>query len=167
MTDEETEEEPGKVEKWLTDKLGDNLMSVLSGVAMVIGVLFSLFLFKFIPTICTKPLENITVLRTAVEGILKIAIFIRYLAATGKSKDIRRTYEYHGAEHKTIACLEAHEELTVANVKKQVLYFHNTFYKHIRFLLYSFLCRIRKSSTYFLTTGNSARSSSFYSRHRL
>ena len=120
MTDEETEEEPGKVEKWLTDKLGDNLMSVLSGVAMVIGVLFSLFLFKFIPTICTKPLENITVLRTAVEGILKIAIFIGYLAATGKSKDIRRTYEYHGAEHKTIACLEAHEELTVANVKKQV-----------------------------------------------
>lgn len=120
MTEEDSEEEMTKFEKWLTDKLGENLMSVLSGIAMVLGVLISLFLFKFIPTFCTKPLENITVLRTAAEGILKIAIFIGYLAVTGMSKDIKRTYEYHGAEHKTIACLEAHEELTVANVKKQV-----------------------------------------------
>jgi uncharacterized protein YqhQ len=120
MTEEDSEEEMTKFEKWLTEKLGENLMSVLSGIAMVFGVVISLFLFKFIPTFCTKPLENVTVLRTAVEGILKIAIFIGYLAVTGMSKDIKRTYEYHGAEHKTIACLEAHEELTVANVKKQV-----------------------------------------------
>ncbi|WP_044975627.1 DUF1385 domain-containing protein [Ruminococcus sp. HUN007] len=120
MTEEDSEEEMTKFEKWLTEKLGENLMSILSGIAMVLGVAISLFLFKFIPTFCTKPLENVTVLRTAAEGILKIAIFIGYLAVTGMSKDIKRTYEYHGAEHKTIACLEAHEELTVANVKKQV-----------------------------------------------
>ena len=61
-----------------------------------------------------------TILRTIVEGLLKIAIFIGYLALTSLLKDIKRTYEYHGAEHKTIACHEAGEELTVENVKKHV-----------------------------------------------
>lgn len=119
MTEEDQEEEMTKFEKWLTDKFGEQLMGIISAIAMIIGVLFSLFLFKFIPTFITKPIENLTVLRTAAEGILKIILFIGYLALTSKMKDIRRTYEYHGAEHKTIACLEAHEELTVANVMKQ------------------------------------------------
>lgn len=118
MTEDDEQEEMTKFEQWLTDKLGENLMGVVSAVAMVIGVVFSLFLFKFIPTLITKPVENHTVIRTAIEGLLKIAIFIGYIAVTAKSKDIRRTYEYHGAEHKTIACYEAHEELTVENVKK-------------------------------------------------
>lgn len=119
MTEEDETEEMTKFEKWLTDKFGEQLMGILSAVAMVIGVVLSLFLFKFIPTLVTKPIEHITILRTAIEGIIKIIIFIGYLALTSKMKDIRRTYEYHGAEHKTIACLEAHEELTVENVKKQ------------------------------------------------
>ena len=119
MTEEDEEEEMTKFEKWLTDKFGEQLMGILSAVAMVIGVVLSLFLFKFIPTLVTKPVEHLTILRTAIEGIIKIIIFIGYLALTSKMKDIRRTYEYHGAEHKTIACLEAHEELTVENVKKQ------------------------------------------------
>lgn len=118
ITDDD-DDEMSKFETWLNDKFGENIMSIISVVAMVIGLMFSLFLFKFIPTFLTKPLENYTVARTAVEGILKISIFIGYMAVTAKSKDIKRTYEYHGAEHKTIACLEAHEELTVENVRKQ------------------------------------------------
>lgn len=118
LTDDDEEEEMSKFEQWLTDKLGDNIMGIISALAMVIGIVLSLFLFKFIPAFLTKPIENQTILRTAIEGILKIAIFIVYLALTGKSKDIKRTYEYHGAEHKTIACFEAHEELTVENIKK-------------------------------------------------
>lgn len=118
LTDDDEEEEMSKFEQWLTDKLGDNIMGIISALAMVIGIVVSLFLFKFIPAFLTKPIENQTILRTAIEGILKIAIFIVYLALTGKSKDIKRTYEYHGAEHKTIACFEAHEELTVENIKK-------------------------------------------------
>lgn len=118
LTDDDEEEEMSKFEQWLTDKLGDNIMGIISALAMVIGIVLSLFLFKFIPALLTKPIENQTILRTAIEGILKIAIFIVYLALTGKSKDIKRTYEYHGAEHKTIACFEAHEELTVENIKK-------------------------------------------------
>ena len=118
LTDDDEEEEMSKFEQWLTDKLGDNIMGIISALAMVIGIVLSLFLFKFIPAFLTKPIENQTILRTAIEGILKIAIFVVYLALTGKSKDVKRTYEYHGAEHKTIACFEAHEELTVENIKK-------------------------------------------------
>ncbi len=118
MTDDDEDEEMSKFEQWLTDKFGEKLMSVVTGVAMVIGLVFSIFLFKFIPTFITKPLADMAVLRTIAEGILKIIIFVSYLALTSKLKDIRRTYEYHGAEHKTIACYEAHEELTIENVKK-------------------------------------------------
>ena len=56
--------------------------------------------------------------RSLLEGVLKIIIFLGYMAFTGCMKDIRRTYEYHGAEHKTIACFEAGDPLTVENVKK-------------------------------------------------
>ncbi len=118
MTEDDSEEEMSKFEKWLDDKFGEKIMGVVSTIALILGVVLSLFLFKFIPTFATKPLENVHVVRTIAEGILKIAIFIGYLAVTAQMKDIRRTYEYHGAEHKTIACYEHHEELTVENVKK-------------------------------------------------
>ncbi len=117
ITDDDEEEELSKFEQWLNDKLGEKLMTVISAIAMVLGLVLSLFLFKFIPTFITKPVTN-RIIRTIIEGVLKIIIFIAYLALTSKMKDIRRTYEYHGAEHKTIACYEAHEELTVENVKK-------------------------------------------------
>ena len=76
MTEEDKEEEMTKFEKWLTDKFGEQLMGILSAVAMVIGVVLSLFLFKFIPTLVTKPVEHLTLLRTAIEGIIKLIIFI-------------------------------------------------------------------------------------------
>ena len=62
--------------------------------------------------------DNSRFVRSLLEGIIKIAIFLGYMACTGLMKDIRRTYEYHGAEHKTIACYEAGDELTVENVRK-------------------------------------------------
>lgn len=118
LDDDSEEEEMSKFEKWLTDKLGDKLMNIVSIIALVFGLVLSLFLFKFIPTLITKPLTNSSVLRTIVEGLVKITIFIGYLGVTSLLKDIKRTYQYHGAEHKTIACLEAGDELTVENIKK-------------------------------------------------
>ena len=56
--------------------------------------------------------------RSAIEGVLKITLLISYLALVSKSKDMHRMFQYHGAEHKTIACYEAGEELTPENVKK-------------------------------------------------
>ncbi len=115
------DEEPGKFEKWLTEKLGDNMMKVISGFAMVLGVVLALLLFMVIPTYAIKFLDMAVPLggmKTALEGILKIAIFVLYLALVARMPDIRRVFEYHGAEHKTIACYEAGEELTVENVRK-------------------------------------------------
>ena len=56
--------------------------------------------------------------RTALEGVIKILIFLLYLFLVTRMKDIRRVFEYHGGEHKSIACYEAMEELTVENVRK-------------------------------------------------
>ncbi len=61
---------------------------------------------------------DISVWQSTFEGVMRMIIFVAYMAVVSKMKDIRRTYEYHGAEHKTIACYEAGEELIVENVKK-------------------------------------------------
>ncbi len=122
------EEEPSKFEKWLNDKLGDKIMGVVMVIASVLGVALALGLFIYLPALITKgigwlfsTLADVTLgdfAKTCIEGVIKIAVFIAYIWATGLMKDIKRTYEYHGAEHKTIATYEAGEELTVENVKK-------------------------------------------------
>ena len=116
------EEEPSKFEKWLTDKLGDKLMAIIMVIASILGVGMALALFIWLPALITKGISLILplsdFLKTCIEGIIKIAIFIAYIGLTALMHDIRRTYEYHGAEHKTIACYEAGDELTVENVKK-------------------------------------------------
>jgi uncharacterized protein YqhQ len=120
---EENPEEMSKFEKWLEAHMGEAFMNAFMVVAMVIGIAFSLFLFLFVPTkLCglVPYLAEHRQLRTVCEGLLKIIIFVGYIWLTSKMKDIRRTYEYHGAEHKTITCYEHGEELTVENVKKHV-----------------------------------------------
>lgn len=121
---EETEGEPSKFEKWLNDKFGDKLMNFIMVIAMIFGVALSLGLFFFLPSFVTKLADtyifggNMGWWRNVCEGVMKIVIFIAYLLLTSIMKDIRRTFEYHGAEHKTIFCYEAGEELTPENVKK-------------------------------------------------
>jgi len=114
MEDEEIEED---------EKLSDKAMNVIMGIVMVLSLVVAMGLFVFLPKWIVDFVDVLTVnrfLRSFAEGIIKIAIFIGYLAVTGVMKDIKRTYEYHGAEHKTIACFEAGLDLTVENVKKQV-----------------------------------------------
>lgn len=116
------DEEPSKFEKWLTDKFGDKLMQVLMVFATILGIALAIGLFAFLPTFIVKPFDKYipsNVLKTLIEGIIKIVIFILYLYLTSKIKDIGITYQYHGAEHKSIACYEACEELTVENIKNQ------------------------------------------------
>ncbi len=114
-----------KFEKWLKDKLGDNLMNVLMGIAGVLGVVLAVVLFKFVPMYLAKLVEYL-LLRFAdvqmsgavfalIEGFTKIGIFIAYMALVSLMPDIRRTFEYHGAEHKSIACFESGLELTPEN----------------------------------------------------
>lgn len=125
MTEEELEQEetPSKFEKWLDDHLGEKFAEALMMVIMVIGLAFSLGMFLFLPKWVVSLVPALTVnriLRSFAEGIIKIIVFVGYMAVTGMNKDVRRTYEYHGAEHKTIACHEAGLPLTVENVRKQV-----------------------------------------------
>lgn len=119
--DEEAEE--SKFEKWLREKFGKGLMDVLMVLSTVIGLVLGLGLFFFLPIVVTKGIDtlsggNLGWFKNLIEGFIKIGIFVAYLALVSLMKDIRRTFEYHGAEHKSIFCYEAGEELTPENVKK-------------------------------------------------
>jgi len=112
-----------KFEKWLTEKLGDKLMTVIMAIASVLAVVLSIGLFVFLPTKASEGLSFLTgienvVFRSVIEGVLKIAIFVAYIALVGLMPDIKRTFQYHGAEHKSVACYEAGLELTPENAAK-------------------------------------------------
>lgn len=116
-------EEPSKLEQWLDEKLGDSLFNVIMVIMMVLSIALAFGLFLYVPRLVVgwiKPLTGSRIVRSVAEGLVKMGIFIGYMALTGCLKSIRRTYEYHGAEHKTIACFEAALPLTVENVRKQV-----------------------------------------------
>ncbi|MBO5448059.1 MAG: DUF1385 domain-containing protein [Ruminococcus sp.] len=120
---EDDDEEMTRFEIWLNDKLGDKLMPVISGIAMILGVVLAMLLFMWAPSALIKLIDTYIIsidpiVKNIVEGLLKIAIFIGYTAATALMNDMKRLYEYHGAEHKTIACYEHEEELTPENVKR-------------------------------------------------
>ena len=117
---EEEEGEPSRFEKWLDRVFGDHLMKVITSVGMVLGVAACILLFVLLPSLIVKGLDMLFPLygfKSLIEGVLKMGIFIGYLALVTRMKEIHRVFQYHGAEHKTIACYEAGEELTVENVK--------------------------------------------------
>ena len=101
------------------------LMAVVGVVSMILGVVLSVGLFIFLPTFIYDLLSMLipflagkAFLKSLFEGILKIVILVGYMALVSKMNDIKRTFQYHGAEHKTIFCYEAGLELTVENVRK-------------------------------------------------
>lgn len=118
----EDDEPQSKFEIWLEEKIGDKLVPIITTIGTVFGVVIALVLFMFVPSWIVKGIGQLIHMnyyaKTLIEGIIKIFVFIGYMGLTGLMKDIRRTYEYHGAEHKTIACYEAGDELTPESVKK-------------------------------------------------
>lgn len=122
MEDIEDEELSG-FEKWLNDKFGDKLMNFVMGIGTVLGMLLAFVIFFYLPVLAFKGINglangNLTPLQGTFEGILKIVIFVLYMLLVSQMKDIKRTFMYHGAEHKSICCYEQGLELTVENVKK-------------------------------------------------
>ena len=116
-------EEETKFDRWLKAHCGEHLMKIVSVISAVLGVVLALALFVYLPMLIVKGIEWISGaslgwFKTLIEGVIKIAVFIAYLALVSRMKDIHRVFEYHGAEHKSIACYEAGEELTVENVRK-------------------------------------------------
>lgn len=123
------EEEDDKFEKWCKKHLGARATDVIMVISLVLGLGLSLLLFMFLPTWSADGInwlwQNVFKLEAihpsviaVIEGVMKITIFLAYLLLVSMMKDIKRTFMYHGAEHKTIACFEAGEELTPENAAK-------------------------------------------------
>lgn len=121
MEDGEEEEEPGRFEKWLQKKFGDKAEKVIMDLTMVISIILAMGIFMVFPTWVStlmKPLLGNGIWMALFEGVLRIAIFIAYVGLISLMPDIKRTYMYHGAEHKCINCIEHGLSLTVENVMK-------------------------------------------------
>ena len=116
-------EEPSRFGAWLERTLGsDRAASVFVTVSVILGIGMSIGLFFLLPTLLGSVVTLFTdsmVVRNVAESLMKLAIFVGYLALCSRMKDIHRVFQYHGAEHKTIFCYEARLPLTVENVRKQ------------------------------------------------
>lgn len=117
------EEEPSKFEKWLAEKLHVDLMGVVTTIALILGLGLSVLLFVMLPQWVSNGISALTGIESTsfwynlIEGLVRILIFVCYILLTSLMKDIRRTYMYHGAEHKTITCYEKGLELTPENAR--------------------------------------------------
>lgn len=115
------EEQPSKFDKWLEDKLGDKIKDVVIYFSVILSLFLSVGLFILLPTWIvgfTKYFVESSIVKSLIEGVVRILIFLIYLWAVSKMNEIKRVFQYHGAEHKTIACYEAGLELTVENARK-------------------------------------------------
>ena len=117
------DDDPSKFEKWLAKTFKIDVMDVVLFFGVALGLVFSIALFFILPTflggLIGKAAPNMPpIVKNLIEGGIRILIFVGYILFTSLLKDIKRTYMYHGAEHKTITCYEKGLDLTVENVKK-------------------------------------------------
>ncbi len=125
MTEEQKEEDMSKLDKWINDHLGEKMMNAVGIISMVLGVAIAFLVFMYLPTLCVDKFDdwvlkavNIDKFHPLLEGVMRMIIFVLYMYLVSKMDAIRRTYMYHGAEHKTIFCYENGLDLTVENVRK-------------------------------------------------
>ena len=120
--DYDPEEEETAFEKWVGEHFGQKAEDALLACAAVVGGLLAILLFTVLPTLIVGGVGRFVTLgrwaKVVLEAVLKVGIFLTYMVAISKMKEIHRVFEYHGAEHKTSACYEAGDELTVENVRK-------------------------------------------------
>ena len=121
--DGEEDEEPSRFEAWLNDKLGsEKFTALITTLAVVLGLAMSIGLFFLLPTLLGTAVTVLTdsmLARNLAESVLKVLIFVAYLALCSRMGEMKRVFSYHGAEHKTIFCYEAGLPLTVENVRVQ------------------------------------------------
>ena len=114
------DEEPSKFEKWLAKKLGKGVDKIVMGVAIILAVALSIGLFMALPAFVEQLLIKAGMpvwAYTLLGGVVKILILIGYMVAVSFVPDVRRTFQYHGAEHKTVYCHEAELPLTPENAQ--------------------------------------------------
>lgn len=114
------EQSQSKFEKWLSDKLGDKIKDIVIYFSVFVSLVFSIGLFFILPNLITGFLAGFVkgnALKTLIEGVVRIAIFLGYIVLVSQMEDIKRVFQYHGAEHKTIFCYEAGLPLTPENAR--------------------------------------------------
>lgn len=123
VEDGEKPYEPSKFEQFLDRKFGDKITDIAIYFSVILSLCLSVGLFILLPNFVTDffsnfvKIENVIVLNL-IEGAIRVGIFIGYLALVSLMKEMKRVWEYHGAEHKTIHCYEHGEDMTVENVRK-------------------------------------------------
>ena len=123
-------DEPSKLDKWLDEHMGEKFLNIFMTIAMILGVAIAIVLFYWAPTKLYNLISGAVgdidgmvwigdrFFRSLFEGVIRIVLFLLYIIACSQMSDMKRVFQYHGAEHKTIFCYESDEELTVENVKK-------------------------------------------------
>ena len=114
------DEEPTKFEKWLSKKLGKGIDKIVMGVAIILAVIFSVALFVALPAGVESLLRGAgmsTIGYTLIGGLVKILLLVGYMIFCGFVPDVRRTFQYHGAEHKSVHCQESDLPLTPENAQ--------------------------------------------------
>ena len=119
---EEEIEDPSKFDQWLENKFSPKTVwNVMIGISVAISLLITIVVFVIMPTYSVNLLKHVTkntIMLNLAEGILRLAIFVLYVLAISKMIDVKRLFQYHGAEHETIHCFENGLELTPANAKE-------------------------------------------------
>ena len=120
---EEEQEQPSKLDQWIEKHVGgEKGEKLILGVGVFLGILLAVVLFFLLPTFLVSLLDKVlhsSVLRALLEGVARIGIFLVYMILVSKMQEIKRVWQYHGAEHKTIHCYEKGLELTVENARPQ------------------------------------------------
>lgn len=120
---EDQQDEPSRFDRWLEEHIGNEAAEkAIIAIAMVIGIALAVGLFMLLPTVLTGALGKVITARpllNLVEGAIRIALLLAYMAVCSQMPDVKRLFRYHGAEHKSIYCYEKGLPLTVENVRKQ------------------------------------------------
>ncbi len=121
--DETPEEKKGWLDKKLENTSNEKLFNIIMVIGTVIGVVIAVLLFMMVPALIVKGIEHFSgelprIVKSLIEGCIKILLLVGYMYGVSFMKEIATTFQYHGAEHKSIFCYEAGDELTVENVRK-------------------------------------------------
>lgn len=123
--EEEEEQEPGGLEKFLLKLFGEKAEKVVMGCTVAFSIVMAVAIFMILPYVVSGFFREYIVSNTLlaiVEGGIRLGLFVLYVVLISSMKDIRRVYMYHGAEHKCINCIERGRDLNVKNVRKSSRY---------------------------------------------
>jgi len=120
---EDGDYEMSKFEKWIMEKFGDKLFDIIMYISVLFSLVIGVGLFMVLPKVTIEYVGNLfggfnEIISNIIEGFIRIILFVGYILLISRMKDIKRVFEYHGAEHKTIFAFEHGEELTPENIQK-------------------------------------------------